>query len=90
MEVLDETCDARKAELEAWLAEQDAKVEADVDPDTLIEAVDPYSRQLLALTAEATAADDALYHLDRALGNGSVELPVFLKEVRKLARKHVS
>lgn len=46
-----------------------------------------YGDRLIKTLAEYNAIEDALYFLDRALSNGEMELAVFLKEVRKLARK---
>jgi ESCRT-I complex subunit TSG101 len=45
------------------------------------------SVQLLDVVAETAACEDALYHADRVLENGTVQLEDFLKEMRKLARK---
>ncbi|OQR99144.1 hypothetical protein ACHHYP_07257 [Achlya hypogyna] len=68
-----------------WLAEQENQQEMDVD-DILVPA-DALSQQQLDAFADQQAIEDALYFLDRALANGEIELPVFLKEVRKMARK---
>jgi len=71
--------------LDKWLAEQASRPV--VAFDDLIEAADPPSRQMLELVAQNAAIEDALYHLDKALANNSVDLLVFLKKVRELARE---
>lgn len=42
---------------------------------------------MIKTLAEHYSIEDALYYMDRALSNDEIELSVFLKEVRKLARK---
>ena len=71
--------------LEKWMAEQALRPVVAVDD--LVEAADPPSRQMLDLVAQNAAIEDALYHLDKALANSSVDLLVFLKKVRELARE---
>ncbi|KDO23823.1 hypothetical protein SPRG_11255 [Saprolegnia parasitica CBS 223.65] len=68
-----------------WLSEQENQQEMDVD-EVLVPA-DALSQQQLDAFADQQAIEDALYFMDRALANGEIELSVFLKEVRKLARK---
>ncbi|GMI12659.1 hypothetical protein TrLO_g4164 [Triparma laevis f. longispina] len=58
-----------------------------LDPDTLINGIDPNSEKMLSLCATVAAIDDTLYYLDRALISGSINLEEMLKETRKLARK---
>lgn len=73
--------------LEKWMAEQASRPVIPVDD--LVEAADPPSRQMLELVAENAAIEDALYHLDKALAKNSVDLQVFLKKVRELAREQL-
>lgn len=72
-------------QLDAWLAEQSGKAEVHVD-----DAVDPAdapSRQMLELVANNAALEDALYHLDKAVASGAIDLASFLKKVRELSRE---
>ena len=46
-----------------------------------------FDHRLVDTVAEYQAIEDALYFLDRALSNGSMELASFLKEVRKLSKQ---
>lgn len=46
----------------------------------------PFSR-LLQLVAENSALEDGLYYLDVGVTDGAITVDVFLREVRKLARK---
>jgi ESCRT-I complex subunit TSG101 len=71
--------------LEKWMAEQASRPVVAVDD--LVEAADPPSRQMLELVAQNAAIEDALYHIDKALANNSVDLLVFLKKVRELSRE---
>lgn len=50
----------QNAELQRWLDEHPAE---EIDPDTIVEAVDPLSAQLLEETAKDDAIDDTLYAL---------------------------
>ncbi|CAK4666472.1 unnamed protein product [Aphanomyces euteiches] len=68
-----------------WIAAHENQDEINVD-EVLVPA-DALSSQQLDAYAERNAIEDALYFMDRALANGEIELQVFLKEVRKLARK---
>lgn len=42
---------------------------------------------MLRLVAENAALEDALYYLDQGVTEGAITVDVFLKEVRRLARK---
>jgi len=93
-EAIDELSMKRK-QLETWLAEyegssdsssQDSAI-AQMSLDEAIVPVDTPSRQLFDCVAESNAIEDILYHLDRSLGNDTIDLQTFLKEVRKLARR---
>eukprot|EP01031_Cornospumella_fuschlensis_P033004 gene33004-39921_t len=46
---------------------------------------DPVSQQLLTLLSSNAGVEDTYYVLHRALSNGLIDLPAYLKEVRKLA-----
>lgn len=43
--------------------------------------------RMLELVAENAALEDALYYLDQGLTDGVITVDVFMKEVRRLARK---
>lgn len=43
--------------------------------------------RMLELVAENAALEDALYYLDQGLTDGVIDVDVFMKEVRRLARK---
>lgn len=43
--------------------------------------------RMLGLVAENAALEDALYYLDQGVTEGAITVDVFLKEVRRLARK---
>lgn len=76
---------AQDTKVATWLNENEGK--ETVDPDTILIENDALSKQMVATLAEQHAIEDALYYLDRALSNDVIVLSVFLKEVRKLARK---
>ncbi|CAI5728386.1 unnamed protein product [Peronospora effusa] len=72
-------------EITVWLEENEHK--DTVDPDKILIEGDALSKQMIKTLAEQNSIEDALYYMDRALGNDEIELSVFLKEVRKLSRK---
>lgn len=43
--------------------------------------------RMLGLVAENASLEDCLYYLDKAVTDGVITVEVFLKEVRRLARK---
>ncbi|ETV82517.1 hypothetical protein, variant [Aphanomyces astaci] len=69
--------EAADAQVTDWLAANENQDEVGVD-DVLV-AADPLSQQQLDAYAERNAIEDALYFMDRALANGEIELPTFLK-----------
>lgn len=56
-----------------------------IDYDALAEPADPAVRMALACHAKDLAIDDTLYHLEKALQNGTIDLKVFLKVYRDLS-----
>lgn len=46
-----------------------------------------FSRRMLRLVAENAALEDALYYLDLGVTDSVISVEVFLKEIRRLARK---
>ncbi|KAF4149557.1 Vps23 core domain [Phytophthora infestans] len=77
--------ETQDTEVTAWLEENEGK--DTVDPDTILVEGEALSKQMIKTLAEHYAMEDALYYMDRALSNDEMELAVFLKEVRRLARK---
>jgi len=55
--------------------------------DAMVQPVDPTSGQMLRLSAENAAINDALYHLDRGLVAGALEMGKHQKLVRRLAKR---
>ena len=61
--------------------------EGQVNPDDAIDTTAPLYRQLLQAHAEEAAIHEAIYYLGEALKQDIIDCDVFLKQVRKLARK---
>lgn len=84
---------AKTAELDAWLARHEGKVDSvgrlgsDDELEGAIQPVDGLNRQALMAAAEDVAIEDALYALERALQAGILEPEIYLKQVRKICRK---
>ncbi|CAN0179969.1 unnamed protein product [Ectocarpus sp. 6 AP-2014] len=75
----------REAELDTYL--QDRKKEGEPAVDELIEPKDSLSEQMLRLVAENAALEDAIYYLDLGVTDSVITVDVFLREIRRLARK---
>ncbi|CAM9988688.1 unnamed protein product [Pylaiella littoralis] len=75
----------RELELDTYL--QEKKKEGEPSVDDLIEPKDALSEQMLRLVAENAALEDALYYLDLGVTDSVITVEVFLKEIRRLARK---
>ncbi|PWA00633.1 hypothetical protein BB558_003310 [Smittium angustum] len=58
-----------------------------LDPENLFKGNSPAVEQLIKLTAEMHAIEDALYYMSKALDNGTCDLASYLKNVRKLAHQ---
>mmetsp|Transcript_17618 Transcript_17618/g.29521 ORF Transcript_17618/g.29521 Transcript_17618/m.29521 type:complete len:560 (-) Transcript_17618:171-1850(-) len=82
------TMEEKAKELEAYSAAEETKPSL-----TVVERLvpnDEVSSQIISLSSQVNAIDDAFYYLERALvshENESVDLNTFLRECRKLARK---
>lgn len=79
----------KRQALRSW-SEQAEVEEAKIEMESRFEPYDDLSAQIVRLNAEISAIDDAFYHLERCLvagNNKTVDLTVFLKETRKLARQ---
>lgn len=84
----------KRTQLTSWLEEYerkggdgDSSAMAQPNLDEAIVPADAASRQLFDCVSDINAVDDVLYRLDKALSNDIIDLPTFLKEVRKLSRK---
>ena len=58
-----------------------------LNPDDAIDTTTPLYRQLLNAHAEEAAIQEAIYYLGEALKHDIIDCDVFLKQVRKMARK---
>ena len=72
-------------DIERWMEENKADYEKQVDFDSLFLTNDILAKQMFELSAEDAAIEDAIYVLENALQNEKIQLPAFLKHVRKLA-----
>mmetsp|Transcript_9989 Transcript_9989/g.23663 ORF Transcript_9989/g.23663 Transcript_9989/m.23663 type:complete len:336 (+) Transcript_9989:199-1206(+) len=76
------------AELESWLAVQDAEGKsAEFEADEMVQPPDVLSRQLFRVTAEAAACTDAMYYLDKAMDANSIGLEDYLRQTGAIARQ---
>ncbi len=75
----------RNATLEDWLEQHESAGE-ELNVDDIIRPSDAVSEQLIECLAKVSTAEDTLYHLDKALNNGSIDLSSFLRIVRKTSR----
>lgn len=76
----------KDGELRAFLSQHQRDSEENL-VDQQIEPKAPLFKQYLNLYAEESALDDAIYYLAEALRNNVIEIQLFLKNVRALARK---
>mmetsp|Transcript_9152 Transcript_9152/g.13734 ORF Transcript_9152/g.13734 Transcript_9152/m.13734 type:complete len:384 (-) Transcript_9152:128-1279(-) len=70
--------------LETWIKQNKDK-KLDIDKD--VDGKDTWSRQMLTEVAKDCALDDTLYALDKALEDGRIKLPEFLRMVRRLSKE---
>eukprot|EP00116_Pleurobrachia_bachei_P002654 sb/3462916/ len=77
---------SKDGELREFLSQHERASEED-QVDQQIEPKTTLFKQYLHLCAEESALDDGIYYLAEALRNGVIEIQVFLKHVRSLARK---
>ena len=68
----------REREVDEWMQANQSTTEA-VPVDEVIQAANTYSDQMYRLSAESSAIEDTLYHLEKALQKETIELDVFLK-----------
>jgi ESCRT-I complex subunit TSG101 len=59
----------------------------DIDVDEAVTTTAPLYKQLITAYAEEAAIEDAIYYMGEGLRKGVIDLEVFLKQVRQLARK---
>lgn len=58
-----------------------------IDVDEAVTTIAPLYKQMLNAFAEEAATEDAIYYLGEGLRQGSIDLDVFLKQVRQLSRR---
>lgn len=61
--------------------------ESNMKPEDAVEASAPIFRQLVTAHAEEAAVHEAIYYLGEALKHEVIDCDVFLRQVRKMARK---
>ena len=74
------------AKIVSWIETNDTDGE-ELDIDEATRPATVLETQLLREIAKDHAIDDAIYMLSRALNNGVILLPVYLKKIRSLARQ---
>jgi ESCRT-I complex subunit TSG101 len=79
--------DASTVAVEAWLAENVARVPEDLSADAALAPRDAWQAQALAAAAEDAACEECLYSLAAALEAGKVGLDAYLRLVRQLCRE---
>ena len=66
---------------------KEALNEAEKLPEDAVSATTPLYRQLVNAHAEELAVSEAIYYLGEALKQEIIDCDVFLRQVRKMARK---
>lgn len=74
----------KKASLEEWINNNENKP---IDVDTIINPQDMQSKQILDLTSEDNAIDDAIYYLEKKLHAKQISLQDWLEQIRELSRQ---
>jgi len=59
----------------------------EIQCDEAVTASNPLYKQLMNAFAEESATEDAIYFLGEALRKGTIDIEVFLKQVREVSRK---
>jgi ESCRT-I complex subunit TSG101 len=70
--------------LQQRMSDQDEK---EISIDDLVTTESTVHQQMLDLAAENHSLTDAMYYLDQALHQATMDMPVYLKEIRSLAKK---
>jgi len=78
---------SKNSDLDRWLSEHEQKQLTTADVDALVYPADTWSRDMLDAVSDDQAVEDTLYTLDKALASERIDLPNFLKVVRRLASK---
>jgi len=76
----------KNEQLQEWLREHDTG-DAAIDPDSVVVARDPLSKQLLENLATDQAVEDTIFTLSKAYQRKTLDTDTYLKEVRDLAEK---
>ena len=81
--------DNKTVEIKEWLqeAQDGGGKNTEMHVDDMCQPVSKLHAQLLDLSAENAALDDALYFLDKAMYMGQMDCTTHLKSVRKLAKQ---
>lgn len=77
-------------QLQEWIEDVQSKQEEmkqNEDVDSLVQAGDIHSSQMIDLSCENASISDCMYFLDRALVKGTITLDIHLKQVRTLAKR---
>merc|ERR1712087_229891 len=85
-----EKVDETIIKLEQWIEEVEPQkdlLSKNEDIDSLVQASDVQSQQMITLASKNAAIADCLYFLDRALAKGTISFDVHIKRVRILAKK---
>ncbi|XP_015121937.1 tumor susceptibility gene 101 protein [Diachasma alloeum] len=75
----------KETELEREIAK--LSINQSIDVDEAVTTIAPLYKQMLNAFAEEAATEDAIYYLGEGLRQGSIDLDVFLKQVRQLSRR---
>ena len=75
--------------INTWLEHAEAKdqEETEISIDDLITPASTIHKQMLDLAAENISLTDAMYFLDQALHQSTIDMQIYLKEIRTLAKK---
>jgi ESCRT-I complex subunit TSG101 len=98
VESVDRDYDAMERSIQELKREEDTMKEAlkeaeklsessEINPEDAVSATTPLYRQLVNAHAEESAVSEAIYYLGEALKQEIIDCDVFLKQVRKMARK---
>ena len=74
---------------DALVQAEKVKEDTDTRPEDAITCPTPLHRQLLNAHAEEAAVHEAIYYLGEALKHEVIDCDVFLKQVRKMARRQL-
>jgi len=76
--------DNKNSDMENWIQTNNKNPE-EINIDQLTEPEDDIQRQILHLEAEDFTIEDTLYFLEKALQRGTIDVNIYLKNVRNLS-----